>query len=128
VLRVAGHAIELELSAEPSTPRIVRRAFAAHFAEQPRLEEMLLCVSEVVTNAVLYAGSAIKVTAAMVLDGRVRVEVSDGSVVQPTKRLVTRLSTTGRGLHLLDQLALDWGVEVTAVGKTVWFEIAGVAS
>jgi hypothetical protein len=30
----------------------------------------------------------------------------------------------GRGLFLIDSLARGWGVEPSATGKTVWFEVA----
>jgi hypothetical protein len=32
-------------------------------------------------------------------------------------------SPTGRGLHIVEALADRWGVDKTAEGKTVWFEI-----
>ncbi len=116
--------MDLDVDAETRSPRAVRRAFADHFAECTRLDDLLLCVSEVLTNAVLHARAPIHVVAA-VLDETIRVEVSDGSRAAPVQRAMKDLSPTGRGLHLLDRLATAWGYEVTARGKTVWFEIAG---
>jgi len=97
--------------------------FATHFANHPRLDDLLLCLSEVVTNAVLHAGPPILVTGGTV-DKKVRVEVSDGSTAAPVPRRPGQSSPTGRGLVLLDHLSLAWGVDLTGDGKTVWFEIA----
>ena len=36
-------------------------------------------------------------------------------------------ATTGRGLAIVSILASDWGVETTADGKRVWFEVTGAA-
>jgi anti-sigma regulatory factor (Ser/Thr protein kinase) len=109
---------------DTTSPRATRRMFAAHFANHPRLDDILLCLSEVVTNAVLHAGPPILVTGGIV-DEKVRIEVSDGSKVAPLLRRPDQSSPTGRGLMLLDRLSSGWGVDVTLEGKTVWFEIAG---
>jgi anti-sigma regulatory factor (Ser/Thr protein kinase) len=124
VMRSGSHAIDLGVGPYSSSPRTTRRLFAAHFANHPRLDDLLLCLSEVVTNAVLHAVPPIHVLGNIV-DAKVRVEVSDGSKAAPIQRTPTHSSPTGRGLNLLDHLASDWGVEITGSGKTVWFEIAG---
>jgi anti-sigma regulatory factor (Ser/Thr protein kinase) len=98
--------------------------FATHFANHPHLDDLLLCLSEVVTNAVLHAGPPILVRG-RVIDKKVRVEVSDGSKVAPVQRRPGQASPTGRGLMLLEHLTSAWGVDMTSDGKTVWFEIAG---
>jgi anti-sigma regulatory factor (Ser/Thr protein kinase) len=123
-MRSGSHSIQLGVGPGSTSPRATRRLFAAHFANHPHLDDLLLCLSEVVTNAVLHAGPPIVVEGGVV-DEKVRVEVSDGSPASPLKRQPGRLSPTGRGLNLLDQLTSDWGVEVTGQGKTVWFEIPG---
>lgn len=88
------------------------------------VDTVVLLVSEVVTNAVLHARSAIVVR---VEDRRdvVRVEVQDGSPVPPRMHHFARSSATGRGLRLLDRLAAAWGVSSDAPGggKVVWFEV-----
>ena len=124
VMRSESHAVRLGVGPDSTSPRNTRRLFAAHFANHPRLDDLLLCLSEVVTNAVLHAGPPIQVLGDLV-DTKVRVEVSDGSKAVPVQRTPERTSPTGRGLHLLDDLASDWGVEITTSGKTVWFEISG---
>ena len=121
--------LQLELEPEPSTPRAVRREFTRMFEGHPCLEVLLLCLSEVVTNAVLHARTPLSVTVSVSdADGTVRVEVADQSHVQPVRRRFAEVSPTGRGLHLLDRLTTDWGIEPSLSGKTVWFEVAGTGS
>lgn len=79
-------------------------------------------VSELVTNAVLHGGTPLEVV--VEVDGdRVRVEVHDGSPRLPVRRDYSTLSGTGRGLLLVDSMSSSWGVERTADGKAVWFEL-----
>jgi hypothetical protein len=53
----------------------------------------------------------------------VRIEVRDHSAQLPKRRSPDVSSESGRGLHLVEELALAWGVEPEAAGKTVWFEV-----
>lgn len=82
-----------------------------------------LLVSEVVTNAVLHAGTDIGVRCRPSRTG-VRVEVFDGSPLSPSVRHYDAVATTGRGLALVSALAASWGVDCEDGGKTVWFELA----
>jgi anti-sigma regulatory factor (Ser/Thr protein kinase) len=113
----------------PSAPRsiaLVRRyavdACNAHeWADAA--DTVALLVSEVATNAVLHAyGSHVRVR---VLDHglRLRVEVFDGSPTLPVPRGARAHDEGGRGLALVEALAVAWGVDVTPLGKTTWFEI-----
>ena len=81
-----------------------------------------LLVSELVTNAVLHARTAVGLRIAAVGD-RLRVEVSDGSRARPVRQEFRPEATGGRGLLLLDRLAASWDVRRTPDGKTVWFEL-----
>ncbi len=82
-----------------------------------------LLVSELVTNAVLHAGSKIEV-AVRHRGEWLRVEVVDESPVLPGARDFDNDAATGRGLALVDMLADDWGVEpIEDDGKVVWFEV-----
>ena len=87
------------------------------------VEPATLLVSEVVTNAILHAGTEIEVRAALDESG-LRVEVGDGSEHLPTRRRYATTAGTGRGLMLLEQLVDDWGVTRHVDGKTVWFHLA----
>jgi anti-sigma regulatory factor (Ser/Thr protein kinase) len=100
-----------------------------HAREQLRdsradVDTVVLLVSEVVTNAVLHARSDVILTVHD-LGATARVEVHDSSPVPPRLHRFAAESATGRGLRLLDQLALRWGADQVAegLGKTVWFEV-----
>jgi hypothetical protein len=54
----------------------------------------------------------------------VRIEVRDGSRLPPRVHAFSPTAATGRGLRLLENLAVRWGVEPASdVGKVVWFEV-----
>jgi anti-sigma regulatory factor (Ser/Thr protein kinase) len=82
-----------------------------------------LLVSELVTNAVLHARTDMTLVIRLLRDG-VRVEVTDASPVAPVVRNYEDEAMTGRGLSLVNDLAVRWGVEPEGSGKTVWFELA----
>lgn len=91
------------------------------------VDTVLLLVSEVVTNAVLHARSEVVVVVQQ-RGGVARVEVSDSSPVRPRPHRFTAESATGRGLRLLEQLALRWGTDPSEDGgKVVWFEVGAPA-
>lgn len=81
-----------------------------------------LLVSEVVTNALVHAGTPFEVTARVGEPG-LRVEVRDGSPQLPAVRHNATMAGTGRGLLLLQQMVDAWGAQLHDGGKTVWFEL-----
>ncbi|HEV2809579.1 MAG TPA: ATP-binding protein [Acidimicrobiales bacterium] len=81
----------------------------------------ILLVSELVSNVLLHAGTDLDVVLRRP-DAGIRVEVHDRNHCLPARKHYSITSTTGRGLALVDDLARDWGAEVTAEGKFVWFE------
>lgn len=87
------------------------------------LDTVELLVSEVVTNALVHAGTTIEV-AFSVAEGGLLVEVADGSPHVPTPRAYGPSAGTGRGLMLLEEMVDEWGVAQDGPGKTVWFRIA----
>jgi two-component sensor histidine kinase len=114
-------AFTLELPGDATTPREARKAVAERFGDQARCGELLLCVSEVVTNAVLHARSATIVTVRRTAD-LLTVEVRDDDPTPPVRRPHSPTATTGRGLRILDDLAVRWGSRPTGNGKVVWFD------
>jgi serine/threonine-protein kinase RsbW len=54
----------------------------------------------------------------------VRLSVHDASQVEPTLRKDGPNVPSGRGVRLVAALSVDWGVELSADGKTVWAELA----
>jgi anti-sigma regulatory factor (Ser/Thr protein kinase) len=81
-----------------------------------------LVVSELVTNAVLHAGSPAQVEVRVGNDC-VRIEVHDSATELPTPRDPDPYTVTGRGLMLVDALSDRWGAAAKPSGKVVWFEI-----
>ena len=111
------------LRPDARSPREAREAVRGLLEGTDRavVEAVLLAVSELVTNAVEHAGTNVELRAGVV-DGRLRVEVADGSGELPHPRRPAPQSRNGRGLLLVEQVADAWGVSPTSTGKAVWFE------
>ncbi|MFJ8537851.1 SpoIIE family protein phosphatase [Streptomyces sp. NPDC093591] len=84
------------------------------------MESTELLVSEVVANAVRFASRPI--TLRLLCTDVLRCEVGDDSPVVPRMRHARLSDEGGRGLFLVDQLALRWGATRVSTGKVVWFE------
>jgi len=88
-----------------------------------RLDDLVLIVSEVVTNAVLH-GAPPGTLGIFLSDALVRIEVSDSSSAAPVLGTFHHESQRGRGMALLDSLSDRWGAVVgPGEGKIVWFEV-----
>ncbi|ALC22795.1 ATP-binding protein [Streptomyces pristinaespiralis] len=92
-------------------------------------EDVLLVVSELVTNACLHAEGPEELRVGC--DGKVlRLEVTDRGAGQPAPRTPHRAGRPGgHGMFIVQRLCMDWGVLRTpgAPGKTVWAELAAPA-
>ncbi|MGW0366325.1 ATP-binding protein [Streptomyces sp. NPDC002990] len=90
-----------------------------------RRDDMLLCVSELATNALRYGvprgrGYLLRL---LIFDATVRIEVHDSG--PGLSRVLSRPSggeNGGRGLLLVAALADQWGVLPRSPGKVVWCE------
>ncbi|MGV9338086.1 ATP-binding protein [Streptomyces sp. NPDC003688] len=113
-----------KIRASASRAREAARSFADDIGADSLSDDLVLIVSELVTNAVLHGktspGRQVAVT--IELDsGRIRVEVRDTGDGRPRKRSKGNpLATSGRGLEIVDVLSEAWGVTDQVVGKTVW--------
>jgi DNA-binding NarL/FixJ family response regulator len=86
-------------------------------------DTVTLLVSELVTNAVLHAGSEVDVAVRLTATAA-RVEVTDASGAAIAPRDAANDEDSGRGLALVGNLARRWGVRpAPGGGKTVWFEV-----
>ena len=101
--------------------RFVTSTLACWHADQ-LIEAAELLTSELVTNAVLHAGSAVQLRLAPTVDG-IRCEVFDCGPGSPRMRCAAPEDLNGRGLQLVDLMSQAWGVALAPGGKTVWFEL-----
>jgi anti-sigma regulatory factor (Ser/Thr protein kinase) len=90
------------------------------------LDDALLLISELVTNAVRHGSPPILL--ALECDGEgLRVRVRDGAPALPRPRDSIPEDEGGRGLALVDALSDAWGAEPVVDehggGKSVWFEL-----
>jgi anti-sigma regulatory factor (Ser/Thr protein kinase) len=82
-----------------------------------------LLASELVTNALEYAGSPVAIRA-YPIGGGLRVEVADESAwTYPVPRGHHEPAERGRGLELVDAMSARWGWRPQGEGKVVWFEL-----
>ncbi|MEW2163714.1 ATP-binding SpoIIE family protein phosphatase [Streptomyces sp. NPDC007084] len=99
--------------------RLVRRALR-RWGLEGLLDPTELMVSEVVTNAVRFASRPISLR--LLRTEVLRCEVTDDSPLVPRMRAADPGEECGRGLFLVDHLALRWGATRLSSGKVVWFE------
>lgn len=89
------------------------------------LDTAVLLASELVTNAVLHAGTPVELAVVVdrdlalvcVADGE-----DDGTAVLSRRHGTDRHG--GRGLAIVEGLSDRWGTETHAHGKTVWFTLS----
>lgn len=82
-----------------------------------------LLVSELATNAVEHARTPFRVRMCAEGDDVVRLEVEDSGPGQPEVQRGGAIQDRGRGLLIVERLALDWGVAYTGGAKQVWARI-----
>jgi anti-sigma regulatory factor (Ser/Thr protein kinase) len=111
----------LAFSPVPDAVRAARHALRGR-GLAPDLDHTVgLLTSELVGNAVRHSGAEDRIVFhARLSEDHVRVEVADrGPGFDPE----VRHDASGFGLRMVDKLASRWGVERTAHGCRVWFEV-----
>ncbi|MER5437852.1 SpoIIE family protein phosphatase [Streptomyces sp. NPDC002790] len=106
--------------------RIEFQGLLHDWARPEQVDTVLLLVSELLGNVLIHTEHAAVLRADISgAEGhrRLRVEVSDRSDEVPARRAPGELSSSGRGLVLLDLLAHRWNLRPEPEGKTVWFEV-----
>ena len=118
----------LELQPEPTAAGRARQFVAEHADPQDPDDAMSLLTSELVTNAVLHARTALVLGVTKGTE-RVLVTVADGDGDGTPKRPPPDDERpSGRGLMLVAALASEWGVFENEEGKTVWFTLPRATS
>ncbi|MFD6426073.1 SpoIIE family protein phosphatase, partial [Streptomyces sp. NPDC060198] len=103
---------------------IVRQALA-DWGMENLADDAELVTGELLVNVLLHTeGGAVLTVEVLPEPVRgIRLSVQDRSSVWPRRRSPGETSTSGRGLLLLDAVALRWGIEPRGEGKAVWCEI-----
>ncbi|CAI9416248.1 hypothetical protein HIDPHFAB_02726 [Nocardioides sp. T2.26MG-1] len=122
------HRASVRLAGDPRAPREARRFLRDVLATWQVGDEVLdsaeLCLSELVTNAVVHAGTGSVLTVALE-DDMLTVAVRDRGAGD-TPELVEDddpLKVFGRGLQLVDALSDRWGTERDEAGTVSWFAL-----
>ena len=114
------------LAPDPTSSRAARHLVADWCIEQGIIgdvvDTLLLLTAELVTNAVLHGRSEVVLSLGR-SGSRVRVGVGDENTRLPQRGELDPDALTGRGMTLVEALADRHGVEVSPLGKTVWFDV-----
>jgi len=122
--------LRLELDRNHEAP-LTARAAVREFCQRHEIDgdaraNILLLVSEIVTNAVLHSAGDVTSTirlSAQIDQESIRIDVSDhGAGFTPVIRDPAQVGR-GYGLFLVDRIASRWGI-TDQDGTTVWFELA----
>ena len=137
----AGTTATVVVAADPTGPgearRFLRRTLAGWGVDADAADTAQLCLSEVVTNAVVHAGTPAEVRVSRT-DGVLRVVVRDGGTPggasgrsgappRPASE-ADLLDVHGRGLAIVEALSSRWGSESADGGTVVWFEVDGAVA
>lgn len=116
----------VDLGPEPADVPAARRFLSEHcllWGCGDLLDDAHVVVTELVTNALLHAGSCCELRAGLT-DRALRLQVTDYGSGMPDPQVADDGAERGRGLLLVSALCLAWGVEALPDGgKVVWAEL-----
>ena len=116
----------LELPKDVSSAAKARRFVADQLRawRLPHLiDDAVVVISELTTNAVTHAASTCRLTLALT-SSTVRIEVRDSGEQVPAPRVAAATDEGGRGLLIISALSAAWGLDVQpSGGKLVWAEL-----
>ena len=87
------------------------------------LDDALLVISELVTNAITHADSPCRIRLSL-SPARLRIDVLDAGSGTPEPLPFSETQEHGRGLYMVDAVTVAWGLEDVPDGKLVWAELA----
>ena len=129
---VAAAAYQPEPAAAAAARRFVRQTLqswdiAARAWDPDRVvDDAVLLTSELVTNAVVHAGTTLDVTCRLI-SGELEVAVRDrhpARTLPDIPKAASAVAERGRGLLLPSALASSWGVTYARTAKAVWFRMS----
>jgi anti-sigma regulatory factor (Ser/Thr protein kinase) len=117
-----------DLPATLQGPGAARHAVATllrGWRREALIDDAQLVVSELVTNAILHAPGQDSVELELVAHAeRLRITVTDRSTLRPVVAEPHPERPRGRGMRIVDSLAIRWGVDDDQEnGKRVWVEL-----
>lgn len=118
------HPARIVLERQPAEAERARRAIAdaCRGLGRDTIATAQLLASELFTNALHHGAGNITMEVTR-LPGELRVDVTDQSPQHPRVKTVTLDDVRGRGMMILEALAVRWGVDPLPgqAGKVVWF-------
>lgn len=120
--RVAVHEVAGDRSSVAPARRFLEEALSGWGVDDEVVEASVVCLSELVTNAVIHAQGGCIVRAELhddVLTVSVRDSGSAGGA--QVRSIADPLQVHGRGLQLVQALASRWGYDIDGDGAVVWF-------
>jgi anti-sigma regulatory factor (Ser/Thr protein kinase) len=105
----------------PGTGRNLVRSVAADF---PRIDDVLLALSELTANALNHGGGPRRIAAAVSREA-IAIEITDAAPgTLPIVLPLGGIGISGRGMAIVNAIADHWGVTTQSATKTVWCEFS----
>jgi DNA-binding response OmpR family regulator/serine phosphatase RsbU (regulator of sigma subunit)/anti-sigma regulatory factor (Ser/Thr protein kinase) len=115
-----SHRLGAETPAVSNARRIVAEQLSEWQVPSEVVDDVVLMVSELVTNAFIHGRPPIDLRLRST-GTEVVVEVMDRTTFRPRRRRAEHDDEHGRGLQIVSLLADRWGSRATGTGKSVWF-------
>lgn len=122
---VYGHRVLPHHPASVRAARAFVRGVLDGSASAETIEAAETVVSELMTNAVVHAGTATEIEVRVEGPDRVYLAVTDGAPQHPLRPRSGVNRSTGRGLALVGSLTREWGVALHPDRKVLWCHIGG---
>lgn len=122
--RVATHVVAAEPHGVAPARQFVRRTLARWGIGGDFMDTAVLCVSELVTNAIIHSAAGCEVRVVL-QHGVLTATVRDRGTptLRAERSAADPLAVHGRGLQIVDALSSRWGSELDSVGMTVWCQL-----